>query len=237
MTIGDTAQKGDAMTATAAAVADGEALAALSKAVTTRQAALPGLLEAARSGDADAFATLVRRFEKPIYHLILRQIRRPGVAEDIAQDVFIRLWRHLEEFESAETLPGWLRRVAVNLVIDHWRKRDARRRKLEALREHPLARRAVRPSSSIESREALDQVEAVLEKLPPKLRSVLMLRAREGLSYDELADVLGISAGAVRSRLFRARQEVQAELERLKAPDYLAAMYRSDDGQDRPAGG
>ncbi len=227
MTVQDRENRVDPMTAVAAAaVVDREALAALTEAISTRRATLPGLLDAARAGDGQAFAALVRRFEKPIYHFILRLVRRPSLAEDLAQDAFIRLWRHLDEFESAETLPGWLRRVAVNLVIDHWRKQDARERKLQALREHPLARRAVRPSSRMESREEVDRVEAALAKLPPKLRSVLLLRAREGLSYEELADLLGISAGAVRSRLFRARQELGAELDRLKAPEYLATMYR-----------
>jgi RNA polymerase sigma-70 factor (ECF subfamily) len=214
------------MTAVAAAGSNVEALGALSQAVAGRRETLPGLLDAARAGSPDAFAALVRRFEKPVYHLILRMVRRRSAAEDLAQDVFIRLWRNLGEFETAETLPGWLRRVAVNAVIDHWRKQDARERKLQALREHPLARRTVRPSSRMETREAFDAVELALEKLPPKLRSVIVLRSMEGLTYDELADVLGISTSAVRSRLFRARQELEEMLKRVNAADFLADMYR-----------
>jgi len=204
-----------------------ESLGALAEALESRRRDLGGLLEAAREGDGEAFALLVRRFERPVYHLVLRMVRRAAVAEDLAQDVFIRLWRHLGDLESADVLPGWLRRVAVNAVIDHWRKEDARRRKLEAMREHPLARRVVRPSSRMETDEGVDAVQAALRRLPAKLRSVLVLRAMENMSYEELADTLGISTSAVRSRLFRAREEMQHLLRRAQAPQYLARMYRA----------
>jgi len=217
----------------------GESLGALAEALESRRRDLGSLLEAAQEGDGEAFASLVRRFERPVYHLVLRMVRRAAVAEDLAQDVFIRLWRHLGDLESADVLPGWLRRVAVNAVIDHWRKEDARRRKLAAMREHPLARRVVRrfdpahrpecvegPSSRMETDEGVDAVQAALARLPAKLRSVLVLRAAENMSYEELADTLGITTSAVRSRLFRAREEMQHLLRRAQAPDFLARMYR-----------
>jgi len=200
-------------------------LASLAEAVGHCREALPSVLEAARDGDADAFAALVHRFEAPTYHFILRMVRRPSVAEDLSQDVFVRLWRHLDRIENAGLLPAWLRRVAANAVIDHWRKEEARRRRMQVLREHPIARRVVRPSSRMETREAADAVRAAVEKLPAKLRSALLLRTAEGLSYEELADVLGVSVNAVRSRLFRARQEVLAILRRSTAAEHLAAMY------------
>ena len=207
-------------------VGRGESLGALAEALESRRRDLGGLLEAAREGDGEAFASLVRRFERPVYHLVLRMVRRAAVAEDLAQDVFIRLWRHLGDLESADVLPGWLRRVAVNSVIDYWRKEDARRRNLAVLREHPVARRVVRPSSRMETDEGVDAVQAALARLPAKLRSVLVLRAVESMSYEQLADTLGISTSAVRSRLFRAREEMQHLLRRVQAPEYLARMYR-----------
>lgn len=200
-------------------------LSALAEAVCDRQDSLPALLEAARAGNADAFAAVVRQFETPTYGFILRMVRRPAVAEDLSQEVFLRLWQNLARIEGPGLLPSWLRRVAANAVIDHWRKEDARRRRIDALREHPIARRVVRPSSRIESQEAIDVVRAAVATLPAKLRSVLMLRIVEGLRYDQLADVLGISVGAVRSRLFRARQELTTTLKRSRAADYLAEMY------------
>ncbi|MCX5677441.1 MAG: sigma-70 family RNA polymerase sigma factor, partial [Planctomycetota bacterium] len=120
----------------------------------------------------------------------------------------------------------WLRRVAVNAVIDHWRKEDARQRRMKVLREHPIARRVLRPSSHLETREAMRAVHAALDALPAKLRSVLVLRTQEDLSYEEVADVLGMSECAVRNRLFRARQELHRLLRQQKAPEYLARMYQ-----------
>jgi RNA polymerase sigma-70 factor, ECF subfamily len=209
-------------------------LEALADAITARRGSLAWLLETARSGDADAFAAMVRQFQGPTYHFILRMVRRPAVAEDLSQDVFIRLWRHLAEIQSADLLPGWLRRVAANAVIDHWRKDEARERRLQVLREHPVARFAVKPSSRMESQEALDIVHAALEELPAKLRTVLLLRTQENLSYEEVADVLGMSVHAVRSRLFRARQELHSILKRKKAADYLARMYQMPHGPMAP---
>ena len=218
------------MTAAVGVLAAGQAagqagLSELVDAIGRRQEGLQGLLEAARRGDADAFAAIVRRFEGSTYHFVLRMVRRSATAEDIAQETFVRLWRHLDEVDSAEMLPGWLRRVAANAVIDHWRKEEARQRRMRMLREHPIARRLVKPSTRMESREALDAVQAALNSLPTKLRSVLVLRTMEALSYDELADILDISVHAVRSRLFRARQELLKRLEHASAADHLARMY------------
>ncbi|MCX5654178.1 MAG: sigma-70 family RNA polymerase sigma factor [Planctomycetota bacterium] len=195
-------------------------------AVAEVRESLPGLLVAARQGNADAFTLLIRTFQAPTYQFILRMVRRAATAEDLSQDVFIRLWQHIGEIESAEMLSAWLRRVAANAVIDHWRKEDARRRRMQVLREHPVARLALRPSSSLETREAMRAVHAALDALPAKLRSVLMLRTQENMSYEEVADVLGMSACAVRSRLFRARQELHRLLRQQKAPEYLARMYQ-----------
>jgi len=203
-----------------------EALRGLTRAVGRQREGLGWLLRAARSGDSDAFAEIVRRFQTQVYHLTVRMVRRPSVAEDLSQEVFIRLWRHLGRIEGPERVPAWIRRVAANAVVDYWRKEEVRERKLRVLREHPVARRTVRPSSRMETTEATDAVQAALERLPAKLRSVVVLRAMEGLSYDELADVLGISTNAVRSRLFRARQLFHEELKRERADVYLAQMYR-----------
>jgi len=233
---GDRTSKGPAMTAATGALAGGQArpLRALVEAVTEAQQTLPALLESARRGDGDAFAALIRAFEAPTYQFILRMVRRPAVADDVSQDVFIRLWRHLGHIESAEMLPGWLRRVAANAVIDHWRKEEARDRRMQELRQHPIARHVVKPSTRIESKEALDAVQAAVDALPARLKSVLMLRTMEGLSYEEVAEVLGLSVYAVRSRLFRARHELLETLRHGKAADYLADMYRPARGKETP---
>ena len=216
------------MTAAVGMIAENReaARAALAEAVSRSHEGLPWLLDAARSGNADAFAALVRYFQEPVYRFVLRMVRRPNTAEDISQEVFIRFWRHLGEMESPDMVQGWLRRVAANAVIDHWRQDESRHRRLQVLREHPVARHVVKPSGRMESQEVLDAVQAALDSLPAKLRSALVLRTIEGLSYDELAEVLGISSHAVRSRLFRARSELHKMLNRQKAAEFLARMYK-----------
>jgi RNA polymerase sigma factor (sigma-70 family) len=221
---GQDTPKGPVMTAVAG-VLGVDAATQMAGAVAQHQEGLAGLLAAAQRGDADAFARIVRQFEGPTYHFILRMVRRTHVAEDIAQDVFIRLWRHLDEIESPEMLQGWLRRVAANAVVDHWRKEEVRVRRLRSMREHPIARRVIRPSTRMESREALDTVQAALKQVPAKLRSILLLRTVEGLRYEELAEMFGISVHAVRSRLFRARQQLLEALKHASAADHLARLY------------
>jgi len=202
------------------------ARSAVAEAVRARQGDLAWLLRAARDGDAQAFTALVRHFQQPIYHFILRLVRRPAAAEDLSQEVFFRFWRHLGEIDSVQTLPQWLRRVAANAVVDHWRKEEARERRMQVLRAHPLARRVLKPSNRMETQEALAAVQASVDALPPKLRSVFLLRVSEALSYEAIADLLGVSTPTVRSRLFRARHELGRMLRKKMAPDYLARMYR-----------
>jgi len=237
---GDDASKEPAMTAAVGVLAAGQAkpamAPALAEAAAQTQVSAAWLLESARRGNADAFAAIVRRFEATTYQFILRMVRRASVAEDVSQDVFIRLWRHLGEIQSADMLPGWLRRVAANAVIDHWRKEEARERRTQMLREHPVARYVVRPSSRMETRETLGAVQAALDSLPVKLRSVLVLRTMEDLSYEELSEVLGLSVHAVRSRLFRARQELLTVLRQKEAPEYLARMYQPADSRSARGG-
>jgi RNA polymerase sigma-70 factor (ECF subfamily) len=224
------------MGAAAGVIAGGRAkpLTALTDAVIQTQESPAWLLEAARGGDSQAFGALVRQYQSPIHQFILRMVRRPTTAEDVAQEVFIRLWRHLGEIESAAMLPGWLRRVAANAVIDHWRKDEARKRRMRVLREHPVARYVVKPSSRMETAEALDIVQSALGELPAKLRSVLLLRTQEQMSYEEVADLLGMSVHAVRSRLFRARRELHEILRQKNAADYLARMYRPPQKGEAP---
>ena len=202
-----------------------KALSALSQAVSQSREGLAWLLEASCRGDPQAFAELVRRFEASTYRFIHRMVGRAAVAEDLSQEVFLRLWRHLGSLDSADMLPAWLRRVSANAVIDYWRKEESRQRRLQEFREHPIARRMVRPSTRMESREALDAVQEAMGALPAKLKSVLVLRAVEGLRYEELAEVLGVSVNAVRSRLFRARQVLLENLKHHSAAEYLAEMY------------
>lgn len=175
---------------------------------------LEELLERAKQGDEGAFGELVRRFEKMVYGHVYRLTGRAESSEDISQDVFLQLWRVLPAFTTSAALGSWLKRVLVNAVISHWRQQDSQRRRLQAMQEAFPTVSQLGPVATLIDEEDRDEVRAALDTMPADLRSILMLRVYEGLSYEELAESLELEVGTVRSRLFRARQVLKEVLER-----------------------
>lgn len=175
---------------------------------------LDQLLHRARQGDESAFAGIVARFERLVRGTILRLTHDASLSEDLTQDVFLQFWRVLPAFTTAATLPSWMKKVAINAVISHWRQAESRKRRLEALYEASGRQEVRGPAATLIEEEDRDQVRAALEMIPAELRSILTLRTYENMSYEELAETLGLEVGTVRSRLFRARQMLRDILER-----------------------
>ena len=176
---------------------------------------LETLLARARDGEEWAFGELVSRFERMVHGLVYRQTRDQALSEDLAQDVFMQLWKVLPAFTSGAALGSWLKKVSINAVISHWRQEESQRRRLEAMQEaFPPREGAETVMAQLIEDERRDQVREALETLPADLRSLLTLRLYEEMSYEELAESLGLEVGTVRSRLFRARQMVKEVLER-----------------------
>jgi len=175
---------------------------------------LDRLLTQAKQGHEAAFAALVGRFERLVRGQILRLTGDGELAADLAQDIFLQLWRVLPAFTSAAALPGWLRRVAVNAVISHWRHEDSQRRRIVAMADAFPPREAENPVAALIEEENRDEVRAALELMPADLKNILTLRIYEKMSYEELAESLNLEVGTVRSRLFRARQLLKDTLER-----------------------
>jgi len=173
------------------------------------------LVEEARNGRPGAFETLVKRYEKKVFHLAYGFVQDSAAADDLAQEVFVKAYLALPKFKGKSEFGTWLYRIAVNHVKDHLRK-VARRREvsLEEFRDFPFA-----ADDGIKARE-LQQAEErrkkavlrVLETLPPKYRVILTLRDVEGLSYEEITRILKISPGTVDSRLFRARRMLRQRM-------------------------
>jgi RNA polymerase sigma-70 factor, ECF subfamily len=184
---------------------------------------LPTLLVQAREGDDSAFAEIISRFERLVRGVILRMTHDTSLSDDLSQDVFMQFWRVLPAFNSSATLPSWMKRVAINAVISHWRRAESQKRRLKALYASGPSREVKRPEAQLIDDEDRNQVRAALEMIPADLRSILTLRTYEGMSYEELADMLGLEIGTVRSRLFRARQRVKEVLERWRRYDCRAA--------------
>ncbi|MBM4371029.1 MAG: sigma-70 family RNA polymerase sigma factor [Deltaproteobacteria bacterium] len=180
------------------------------------------LVARCREGDHDAFRRLVQKYERRIYGIVVGMIRDREEAWDLTQEVFVKVYRHLDTFEGNSSLYTWMYRIAVNLSIDHIRKRripgveyDDSRRHVEPVDlEAPLGTRSESPPQRLLREELVGKVNRALERLSTKHKQIIILREVEGLSYQEIADVLGISIGTVMSRLFHARRNMQVVLEK-----------------------
>lgn len=164
------------------------------------------LLARARRGDAAAFEQVVLVHQRRVYATALRIVRSHAVADDVAQEAFVRAWRSLDRFDLSRPFGPWVRRIAANLAVNHVR---SPRNREEALpdREDPTPR-AGDPLGQLLEAEAARALEAALGELPAEQRAVFILRSFEGLSYAEIGEALGVPAGTVMSRLCRAREKL-----------------------------
>ena len=173
-----------------------------------------GLVRAAQSGETDAFGQIVRRYQRAVYRVAYGLTRNASDADDLAQETFVRAWQAIGRFRAGEPLYPWLARIAMNQAMTLFRRRKRRpETPLEPLLE--AGRQwggGEDPAHEAADRDHAVHLEAALAELSHEHQSVLVLRAVEGLSYDEIAGVLGVPAGTVMSRLSRARAELRARL-------------------------
>ena len=159
------------------------------------------LVRAAAGGDTEAFERLVRTYENKIYHLALRMCGSSEEASDIAQEAFLAAWRGLPSFRGEANFATWLYRLTSNAAIDYLRRQKKERgdMSLDAVDTGPG------PQDAAERTEVRTAVAAGLQQLSEGHRQVLVLREIQGLSYEEIADVLEVDLGTVKSRISRAR--------------------------------
>jgi len=165
------------------------------------------LIEAAQAGDLDAFEVLVRRHQRPVYRLALRMLGSASDAEDVAQETFVQAWRSIGRFRGSSSLGTWLYRIATNRCLDLL----AADRPTEPL-DAELGDQLGDPVTALAQRERLRSVMAGLHALSGDQRAALVLREFEGLRYDQIAEVLGITVAAVKGRIHRARLALLATL-------------------------
>jgi RNA polymerase sigma-70 factor (ECF subfamily) len=174
------------------------------------------LLERHRQGDSEAFAELYREFESMVYNLALRMSGNPADAEDIAQETFIRTYRHLKKFKGKSSLKTWVFRIALNCSNSRL-KRRGRRQAHHVDDGEPELERAVASGRSPEEKAlAMDLSETVragLAGLPTHYREAVLLRDFQDLNYSEIAEVLGVQIGTVRSRIARGRELLRQRME------------------------
>ena len=169
------------------------------------------LVDRARRGDGDAFGLLVVRHQDRIYTAVLRFCGDAEDARDIVQRAFLNAWRRLESFKGDAAFSTWMYRIAFNESVSF--RREGGRRRLAPLTESaPEPADDRRPGDRLDSAEARGQVQQALSLLDPDERKVIILKELNGRSYDEIAEIMEIPKGTVRSRLFRAREVLRDKL-------------------------
>jgi len=166
------------------------------------------LIAASLDGDASAFGHLVLRYRKLAIGVAYRMCGDGALAEDIAQDTFVRVWDKLHLFRPSGSFKSWMCRIATNLTIDMLR----RQRPAVDVEEVLIEDRAERPEVRAMRQERASAVRSAIASLPEQTRAALILREYEGLSYQEVADALDIPMGTVKSRLNDARRRLKVAL-------------------------
>jgi RNA polymerase sigma-70 factor (ECF subfamily) len=172
------------------------------------------LIERFKKGDPSAFEAIVLRHQDRIYNLCRYMLRDPQNARDAAQDVFLKAYRGLKDFRPDSSLYTWMYRIAVTTCLDY-RKRFRREVLTRGSVTGDLPSGERSPHDIYESTKITESIRLALQKLPEKPRVVILLREIEGLSYDEIAEVLHISVGTVKSRISRARDQLRHLLKEL----------------------
>ena len=179
------------------------------------------LVRRCRAGDGSAWEEIVALFSRRIFNLAFRFTSSVEAAEDLTQEVFIRIYRTLEQYDPKHgDLANWLMRLARNLIIDDYRhrQRNPQNSYADDVDDHTFHLRAVGTSAQkqIERRELAAQVQEGIDKLPADLRTCVILRDIEELSYQEIVDLLKIPEGTVKSRINRGRIELAKILRRMR---------------------
>ena len=181
------------------------------------------LVEKAQKGDKQAFGILVEKYHKKLYRLLSRMVRDQSEIEDIVQDSFIKAYRAINNFRGDSAFYTWLYRIGVNTAKNHLMAlgrrpkamNDVELEDIENFDDAGDLRSYETPESVMMTKEIAATVNDTIENLPEELRSAITLREMDGLSYEEIAEIMDCPIGTVRSRIFRARESIAEKLKPL----------------------
>ncbi len=181
-------------------------------------------IEGARAGDQRAFAQLVEVYKRPVYNLAYRMLGNAADAEDAAQETFLRAYAQLRSYDPQRKFSTWLLSIAAHYAIDQLRRR---RLELVPSDEMPPRQELLAPNADPEEealeRDTRERVQALLDRLPPDYRLVIVARYWHDLSYEEIAEMTGTTVSAVKSRLHRARLTLIGGAEPIVEPESRTA--------------
>ncbi len=176
------------------------------------------LVERVQNGDQQAYGLLVTKYQRKLLRLLSRLVRDPAEAEDIAQETFIKAYRALPSFRGDSAFYTWLYRIGVNTaknwLISHGRRlpTEVDHEDAESYEDAEMLRDINTPERMLMSKQIADTVNSAMDALPDELRTAIMLREIDGLSYEEIAQMMECPIGTVRSRIFRAREAIAGKL-------------------------
>ena len=181
----------------------------------------------AQEGREDAYRELIRRYERPVYSLIYRMVRDNETSEDLAQETFIKVLNNINRYRPEFKFSSWLFKIANNITIDHLRRRQLDTISIEGAPDAVTGERmratavavasgGESPLEELESRELGASIEEAIAKLRPEYRACIILRHVEDYSYDEIAEIVKLPLGTVKTYIHRARQELREHLVDLK---------------------
>ncbi len=185
------------------------------------------LIALARTGSEKAYRELLDRYQRPVFSLVYRMVRDRELAEDLAQETFVKVFNHLDRFNPKYKFSSWIFKIASNLAIDTLRKREPITVSLDGSRnaETPDEVEATRitveskdenPEEFLEAKELGQEIERAIGLLRPDYRTAILLRHVEGRAYEEIAEVMGVPLGTVKTFIHRARAELRETLAHLR---------------------
>lgn len=185
------------------------------------------VIEHARKGRESAFRELIRRYERPVFSVIYRMVRDRELAEDLAQDTFIKVLNALGKYDPSYKFSSWIFKIAHNTTIDHLRKKELDTLSLDGSPHARTAEQAeatsftpadtgLDPARYTESQQIGSEIEAAIDQLRPQYREAILLWHVEGRPYDEIADIMDLPLGTVKTYIHRGRNELREKLEHLR---------------------
>jgi len=177
----------------------------------------------ASGGDEAAFRELLRRYERPVFSLVYRMVRDRALAEDLAQETFVKVFNGLASYRREFKFSSWIFKIANNAAIDHLRRRELDTLSLDGPTDAPtrgnrtgqvrqLPHRGENPLEELEARELGGAIEQAIGRLRPEYRACILLRHVEGYPYEQIAEMLELPLGTVKTYIHRARNELRAYL-------------------------
>ncbi len=185
------------------------------------------LVELCLDGDERAARELVERFERPVFSQVHRMVRDPELAEDLAQEAFVRAFDKLDQYDASYKFSSWLFKIAHNLTIDHLRKKeldtvsihgapDATTEDEQEATAVTLESRQERPDERFEARQLGSEIEDAVAELRPAYREAVLLRHVQGRAYEEIAEIMDVPLGTVKTYIHRGRNELKEKLAHLR---------------------